>query len=105
MISIAIAGLLLAGPASAADKALPEVRVPAAHFACVRDSDCAVAGDACRSCGKLTIINKKHLKAYDELDLKLRRAKGIARACEACGTSHLKLSCVKKRCLQTPRAP
>lgn len=105
MKTMMVAALLLAGPAAASDKALPEVRVPSSHFACVRDSDCAVAGDGCRSCGKLTIINKKYLKDFDARDLKLRREKGFVRACEACSTRHLELKCVKKKCLQVQHAP
>lgn len=99
------AALLLAGYAEASDGPLPEVKVPREFFACERDSDCAAAGDACRSCGRPTIINKKYLKAYDELDQKLRLEKGFVRACEACAPGRLKPRCVKKKCLQVPRAP
>ena len=57
-----------------------------------------MAGDGCRSCGELIILNKKFLKKFDALDQKLRAEQGFVRACEACSTSGKALKCVRNKC-------
>lgn len=84
---------------------MPSVRVPENFYQCKEDKDCAVAGDACRSCGNLIVINRKHLKRFNELDQKERRKKKVVRACEACSTKHVILKCVENKCQQEAKAP
>lgn len=96
--------VILAGAAKAQEE-LPNVKVPEKFFQCKVDKDCAVAGDACRSCGKLIVINRKFLKKFDALDQKERKQKNIHRACEACSTRQVVLKCVENRCRQDAKAP
>lgn len=96
--------LLIAGSRPAFAE-MPEVRVPEKFYQCKVDKDCAVAGDGCRSCGSVIVINRRYLKAFDELDQKERRKKKIVRACEACSTKHVLLKCVENRCRQPAKAP
>jgi hypothetical protein len=77
---------------------LPVLKVPAHWRQCEVASDCAVAGDGCRSCGAFDIINKKFLKEFQEFDQKARRKAGFARACEACSTAHVNVVCREKKC-------
>lgn len=91
-----IAALLFFFTVNAAE--LPKLKLPEEWSSCEQDSDCAVAGDACRSCGELAIIHKKYLKAYAEMDNKARKKAGVTMACEACSTQHVKLSCEESHC-------
>ncbi|MCM2304099.1 MAG: hypothetical protein NDJ72_05310 [Elusimicrobia bacterium] len=104
MIRVIAAALVFAGMRPVyAD--LPDLKVPEKFYQCRQDDDCAVAGDSCRSCGKLIIINKKFLKTFDALDQKARRKNKIQRACEACSTKHAVLKCEKNKCIQKPETP
>ena len=95
---------ILVGPSIALCSGLPAIKAPKKFLECKTDTDCVVAGDGCRSCGELIIINRKFLKEFDELDQKLRRKHGVlGMACEACSTQRAQLKCVKKRCLQDQR--
>lgn len=104
MINKACLILLFAGFRPAFGE-MPAVKVPEKFYQCKEDRDCAVAGDACRSCGSLIVINRKHLKTFDALDQKERRKRKIVRACEACSTRHVIPRCVKGRCRQEKKAP
>lgn len=104
MSSGLLAVLLLAGSSPALGQ-LPDVKVPEKFYRCEADKDCAVAGDACRSCGNLIIINRKYLKKFDELDQRARRKKKVVRACEACGTGNAAPRCERGRCRQGATAP
>lgn len=104
MAGLIIAIVLFAGLASA-NGDLPREKVPEKFFQCKQDKDCAVAGDSCRSCGDLIVINKKYLKKFQELDLKERRKKKTMRSCEACSTQHVLLKCVQAKCQQGATAP
>jgi hypothetical protein len=106
MILLNVIGVLviLAGVAQAQQE-LPNVKVPDKFFHCKVDKDCAIAGDACRSCGKLIVINRKFLKNFDALDQKERKRKNVHRACEACSTQQVVLKCAENRCRQDVKAP
>jgi hypothetical protein len=77
---------------------LPELKIPEKWRACQQDSDCAIAGDACRSCGKVTVIHKKYLKDYLSLDQKEREKAGFNPACEACFRGDIRVVCKSKVC-------
>jgi hypothetical protein len=79
---------------------LPFINTPEIYFQCNQDADCAVAGDSCRSCGKLIVINKKYLKQFNEFDLNLRKEKNIQPTCESCDTSQVILKCIENKCSQ-----
>lgn len=98
-----IMSILTLAPAAHAE--LPVIRLPSSYFQCSRDNDCAVAGDSCRSCGELIIINRRYLKKFRELDEKLRKKKKFVPACEACDTKRVVIKCVSNKCVQERRAP
>lgn len=100
-----IGALALLAGLSCAQAELPRVKVPEKFYRCEQDKDCAVAGDSCRSCGQLIVINRKYLKKFNELDQKERRRKNITRACEACSTRQAALRCVRNKCRQDAQAP
>jgi hypothetical protein len=81
----------------------PQIHLPDFHYACNSASDCAIAGDGCRSCANQFVINKKFLKEFDERDQLLRQKYECSVACEACATKDTKIYCVEKKCtLQAP---
>ena len=85
---------------------LPSVKIPEKFYQCKEDKDCAVAGDSCRSCGNLIILNRKYLKKFNELDQKERRKKNVHLSCEACSTQHVPLKCIHDKCRQNePHVP
>ncbi len=86
-------------------KSLPEVKVPEYFFNCRTDGDCAVAGDACRSCGDLIIINRKYLRKFKAMDKTQREKSGFNPNCEACSTNNVILSCKEGKCAQGATAP
>lgn len=98
MKTAALSLLMLAGSLQPLRAELPSIKVPPKYLECRQDGDCAVAGDACRSCGEPIIINKKHLKWFNDLDQKLRRKMGFTPVCEACGLERAQPRCVKKKC-------
>lgn len=100
-----VGAIVLSAGLNPAYAELPEFRFPDKFYQCKKNNDCAVAGDACRSCGNLIVINKKYLKKFNELDQKERRKKNLLRACEACSTGHVILKCEKNRCQQDVKAP
>ena len=106
MILLNVIGVLLisAGVAQAQQE-LPTIKVPEKFFQCKADKDCAIAGDACRSCGNLIVINRKFLKKFDTLDQKERKRKNVHLACEACSTRQVVLKCAENRCRQDAKAP
>jgi hypothetical protein len=98
--------LLLAWTSASAkdpQASLPKVKFPESFAQCAQDEDCAVAGDSCRSCGKLIVLNKKFLQKFNEMDQKARRKKRMTRACEACSTKNVALTCVQNRCRQADK--
>jgi hypothetical protein len=105
MIKVLLVAFSLFMPLKLFSDALPLLEVPEKYFQCEQNSDCAVAGDSCRSCGELTIINKKYLNEFNEMDQKLRTIHNAHRTCEACDTSLAELKCVEMKCLQGSCAP
>ena len=84
---------------------LPSINIPEIYFQCNMDTDCAVAGDSCRSCGKLIVINKRYLEQFNKLDLESRKEKNIHPTCEACDTSQAILKCIENKCSEESHAP
>mgnify|MGYP001557454008 CR=1 FL=1 len=81
----------------------PQINLPDFHYACNSASDCAIAGDGCRSCADQFVINKRFLKEFDERDQLLRQKYECSVACETCSTKDTKIYCVEKKCtLQAP---
>ena len=70
----------------------------AAYRACETDADCVLAGDACRTCGTLSFVNKRHKAAAEAEDIKSRLKDNCIRACEACDTRGAKGVCRQKVC-------
>lgn len=80
---------------------LPEVMalgIPPAAFSCLSDDDCAVAGDACRSCQNPIAINKKYLELFLKLDNEARRKIKCVLTCEACSMETHRFSCIGGKC-------
>jgi len=72
------------------------VDLPINHYRCDSNDDCAIAGDACHSCGSLTVINRKYLPDFNE---KYGKRGGVQTvACEACDTSQVELGCEHGMC-------
>lgn len=81
----------------------PQINLPDFHFKCSQSTDCAIAGDNCRSCTNQVVINKKFLKEFDERDQLLRGRLECSVACEACDNKSVKVYCVERKCtLQAP---
>ena len=89
---------LLSLPAATFASELPVLKIPTEWSRCTAVSDCMVAGDACRSCGGLILINKKFKDDFLREDERARKKNGFSRACEACSNAELKLSCKNKVC-------
>jgi hypothetical protein len=90
-------------PAEETAQCPPRINLPDFHYACNSASDCAIAGDGCRSCDDPFVINKKFLKEFDERDQLLRQKYECSVACEACANDDAKIYCVNRKC--TLKAP
>ncbi len=81
-------------------KSLDALALPSRFKACEKDSDCQIYADACRSCGpSVAAFNKNFIEQIRKLDYETRKFSRCVIACEACGTSHLKVKCQDKRCM------
>ncbi len=78
--------------------ALPVLKISKKWSECVVAIDCVVAGDACRSCSNVIIINKKYAKDFLLLDEKARKKVNFFPACEACSAANIKLQCNNEIC-------
>jgi hypothetical protein len=47
---------------------LPKMDLPKSWYSCAESSDCIIAGDACRSCEAIYVINKKHADSFLKKD-------------------------------------
>ncbi len=84
---------------------LPKVKIPDSYFKCEVDSDCVVAGDACRSCGEPWVVNKAYQKDLEAMDEKLRQKAKCHLSCEACSTQWVQARCEKERCKNVGKRP
>ncbi len=80
----------------------PQINLPEFHYNCNQASDCAIAGDGCRSCNNQFVINKKFLNEFNERDQLLRQKFECSVACEACSTKEIKIYCVERKCTLEP---
>ncbi len=81
-------------------KSLDALALPPRFKACEKDSDCQIYADACRSCGpNVAAFNRQYLEQIRMLDYETRKFSRCMIACEACGTAHLKVKCLDKRCM------
>lgn len=87
-------------------KSLDALALPAKFKACEKDADCQIYDDACRSCGpNVAAFNREFIESVRKLDYARRKFSRCMIACEACGTSHLKVRCVEKICQVEPAKP
>lgn len=75
----------------------PVLDVPKAWQACVIDSDCTLAGDACRTCGNFLPVNARYKTEATQLDASANVKAKCVRACEACSLE-VKVTCRAKMC-------
>jgi hypothetical protein len=92
--------VLLAGSAWA--DCLPKVELPKEWTACTADSECVLAGDACRTCGNYLPVNAKYRAEATKKDLEARAKAKCVLTCEACSAELVKLSCQAKTCVAEP---
>ncbi len=91
-------GLIGSRRDASAREALPKLEIPDAWRVCSQDSDCVIAGDACRSCSTLWVVHSRHKAELEKKDLELRKKAGFVPTCETCSTQHKKPICLAKRC-------
>lgn len=83
----------------------PAVTLPAEWTACAADTDCALAGDGCRTCANHLPVNKAHLAEASARDAEARKAINCVLTCEACSPALTKLTCEGGQCRARPAAP
>lgn len=88
-------------PSSAALQCPPRVELPRQWQECTFDSECTLAGDACRTCGDFLPVNERY-----KIDATVKAAEANSKAkcvrtCEACNLP-LKLTCRAKTCAVLP---
>jgi hypothetical protein len=99
VLIIVLSALAASGASPAPERGcLPAVKTPAKWSRCNVDSDCVIAGDACRSCATPFVINKKFAADFLALDNKLRADAKCVIACEGCATNRFQIYCAKGIC-------